>query len=170
MSDQIEIFREDPDAWGARLARAYATGEIDALPFTQTAAWAVSKEFTGWSAMRLVVQHQSGAWAGAQLLLQSLPGPLGRLAYAPRAPLVACADPGVADALRSELIRALRSLRADGVTLVRLELGSSTATWFSQTRRSPTTCASRGSTPRLTQVRASTSPCRPSRPRVGAFH
>jgi lipid II:glycine glycyltransferase (peptidoglycan interpeptide bridge formation enzyme) len=127
MSDQIEILREDPDAWGARLARAYAAGEIDELPFTQTAAWAVSKEFTGWSATRLVTQHQSGAWAGAQLLLQSLPGPLGRLAYAPRAPLVACADPGVADALRSELIRALRSLRADGVTLVRLELGSSNA-------------------------------------------
>ncbi|MEY2731726.1 MAG: FemAB family, partial [Chloroflexota bacterium] len=121
MSDKIEALREEPDAWGARLVRAYAAGEIDELPFTQTAAWAASKQLTGWSSTRLIAQHPSGAWAGAQLLLQRLPGPLGRFAYAPRAPLVACADPGVADALRTELLRGLRSLRADGVTLVRLE-------------------------------------------------
>ncbi|MFZ9385546.1 MAG: lipid II:glycine glycyltransferase FemX [Candidatus Limnocylindrus sp.] len=125
MSDKIEALREEPDAWGARLVRAYAAGEIDELPFTQTAAWAASKQLTGWSSTRLIAQHPSGAWAGAQLLLQRLPGPLGRFAYAPRAPLVACADPGVADALRTELLRGLRSLRADGVTLVRLEPGSS---------------------------------------------
>jgi peptidoglycan pentaglycine glycine transferase (the first glycine) len=125
MSDQILILREEPDAWGARLVRAYAAGEINELPFTQSAAWAASKQLTGWSPTRLVVQHPSGAWAGAQLLIQSLPGPLGRFAYAPRAPLVAASDAHVADALRAELLRGLRTLRADGVTLVRLEPGSS---------------------------------------------
>ena len=125
MSEQITTLREEPAAWDARLTRAYATGEISEIPFTQLAAWATSKQLTGWSAIRLVVSHPSGAWAGAQLLLQSLPGPLGRLAYAPRAPLVAAQSPEIAAALRAELLTALRSLRADGVTLVRLEPGDS---------------------------------------------
>ena len=125
MSDQIVILREAPEAWGARLEQAYAAGEIAELPFTQTVAWATSKALTGWEAARIVALHPSGGWAGAQLLLQRLPGPLGRFAYAPRAPLVSCADAGVAETLRVELLRAIRGLRADGVTLVRLEPGSS---------------------------------------------
>ena len=125
MSEQITTLREEPAAWDARLTRAYAAGEIGELPFTQLAAWGTSKELTGWSAIRLVVSHPSGAWAGAQLLMQALPGPLGRLAYAPRAPLVAAQSPEIAAALRAELLTALRSLRADGVTLVRLEPGDS---------------------------------------------
>ena len=125
MSEQITTLREDPGAWDARLTHAYAAREIAEIPFTQLAAWATSKQLTGWSAIRLVVAHPSGAWAGAQLLMQSLPGPLGRLAYAPRAPLVVAQGPEAAAALRSELLIALRSLRADGVTLVRLEPGDS---------------------------------------------
>jgi lipid II:glycine glycyltransferase (peptidoglycan interpeptide bridge formation enzyme) len=125
MSEQITTLREEPAAWDARLARAYAAGEIGEIPFTQLAAWATSKQLTGWSAIRLVMSHPSGAWAGAQLLMQSLPGPLGRLAYAPRAPLVATHRPEIAVTLRAELLTALRSLRADGVTLVRLEPGDS---------------------------------------------
>ena len=125
MSEQITSLREDPGAWDARLTHAYAAREIAEIPFTQLAAWATSKQLTGWSAIRLVVAHPSGAWAGAQLLMQSLPGPLGRLAYAPRAPLVVAQGPEAAAALRSELLIALRSLRADGVTLVRLEPGDS---------------------------------------------
>ena len=125
MSDQIMILREVPEAWGARLEQAYAAGEIAELPFTQTVAWATSKALTGWEATRIAALHPSGGWAGAQLLLQRLPGPLGRFAYAPRAPLVACADEAVAESLRVELLRGLRGLRDDGVTLVRLEPGSS---------------------------------------------
>ena len=125
MSEQITTLREDPAAWDARLARAYAAGEIGELPFTQLAAWATSKQLTGWTSIRLVVSHSSGAWAGAQLLMQSLPGPLGRLAYAPRAPLVVAQRPEIAAVLRAELLTALRSLRTDGVTLVRLEPGDS---------------------------------------------
>ena len=125
MSEQITTLREDPAAWDARLARAYATGEISEIPFTQLAAWATSKQLTGWTSIRLVVSHPSGTWAGAQLLMQSLPGPLGRLAYAPRAPLVAAQGPEIAATLRAELLTALRSLRADGVTLARLEPGDS---------------------------------------------
>lgn len=125
MSEQITTLREESAAWDARLARANVAREIGEIPFTQLAAWATSKQLTGWSAIRLVVAHPSGAWAGAQLLMQSLPGPLGRLAYAPRAPLVVAQGPEIAAALRSELLIALRSLRADGVTLVRLEPGDS---------------------------------------------
>ena len=125
MSEQITSLREDSAAWDARLARAYATGEISEIPFTQLAAWATSKQLTGWTSIRLVVSHPSGTWAGAQLLMQSLPGPLGRLAYAPRAPLVVAQGAEIAAVLRAELLTALRSLRADGVTLARLEPGDS---------------------------------------------
>jgi lipid II:glycine glycyltransferase (peptidoglycan interpeptide bridge formation enzyme) len=125
MSEQITTLREEPAAWDARLTRAYAAGEIVEIPFTQLAAWGTSKQLTGWTSVRLVMSHPSGAWAGAQLLMQSLPGPLGRLAYAPRAPIVAAQSPEIAAVLRAELLTALRSLRADGVTLVRLEPGDS---------------------------------------------
>ena len=125
MSEQITSLREDPGAWDARLTHAYAAREIAEIPFTQLAAWATSKQLTGWTSIRLVVAHPSGAWAGGQLLMQSLPGPLGRLAYAPRAPLVVAQRPEIAAVLRAELLTALRSLRADGVTLVRLEPGDS---------------------------------------------
>ena len=125
MSGTITILRETPEAWSARLVQAFAAGEIAELPFTQTVAWATSKALTGWEATRIVALHPSGGWAGAQLLLQRLPGPLGRFAYVPRAPLVACADAGLAERLRVELLRGLRGLRADGVTLARLEPGNS---------------------------------------------
>ncbi len=123
MNEQISIVREAPDEWDARLAGAYAASQVEEIPFTQRSAWGSAKELTGWRAVRLVAVHPSGAWAGAQLLLQSLPGPLGRLAYAPRAPLVAAPSDALARALRTELLRGLRELRADGVTLVRLEPG-----------------------------------------------
>ncbi len=119
------VLREEATPWDERLAAAWAARLLDELPFTQRSAWAESKQLTGWSAVRLVVLHESGAWVGAQLLLQSLPGPLGRLAYAPRAPLVAAPDPRIADLLRAQFLTALRGLRADGVVLVRLEPGSS---------------------------------------------
>lgn len=125
MNDQIQILREGPDPWTARLVRAHAAGEIDELPFTQTVAWAATKALTGWEAQRIVVQRPTGEWAGAQLLLQRVPGGLGRFAYAPRAPLVACADPIRAHDLRVALLRAMRTLRAEKVVLVRIEPGSS---------------------------------------------
>jgi len=125
MSDKIEILREEPDAWGARLVRAYAAGEINELPFTQTAAWAVSKQFTGWSATRLVAQDASGGWMAAQILFQRAPGPFGRFAYVPRGPLLVATDVEVADRLRTAWLAALQRLRSDSVVLVRLELGSS---------------------------------------------
>jgi hypothetical protein len=125
MSEQITILREDGAAWDARLARAYAEGLFDDLPFTQRAAWSESKRFTGWGSVRLVATLPSGAWAGAQFLLRSLPGPLGRLAYAPRGPIVSAVDPGEAAELRAALLGALRTMRADGVSAVRIELGTS---------------------------------------------
>jgi hypothetical protein len=125
MSEQVTILREEPEAWDARMRSAHAATLFTDLPFTQCAAWAESKRLTGWRSTRLVATLPSGAWVGAQLLLQSLPAGLGLLAYAPRAPLVAAGSDQEAAELRSAFIAALRELRGDGVTLVRLEPGDS---------------------------------------------
>ena len=91
----------------------------------QQPAWAASKALTGWESVRLVA-HDGAAWAGAQFLLQRLPAGLGRIAYAPRGPIVLAAHAEQAATLRAELLRGLSELRRDGVTLVRLEPGEST--------------------------------------------
>jgi lipid II:glycine glycyltransferase (peptidoglycan interpeptide bridge formation enzyme) len=119
------VAREEPSAWGARLRAAAATGELSDLPFVQQPSWAASKALTGWESVRLVA-HDGAAWAGAQLLLQRLPAGLGRIAYAPRGPIVVAPNEAVAATLRTELLRGLSELRRDGVTLVRLEPGEST--------------------------------------------
>ena len=118
------VVREEPNAWGARLRAAAAAGELSDLPFVQQPAWATSKALTGWESVRLVAQD-GAAWAGAQFLIQRLPAGLGRIAYAPRGPIVVAAHEGQAAELRVELLRGLAELRRDGVTLVRLEPGES---------------------------------------------
>ena len=118
------VVREEPSAWGARLRAAAAAGELSDLPFVQQPAWAASKALTGWESVRLVA-HDDAAWAGAQFLLQRLPTGLGRIAYAPRGPIVVAPNEAVAAALRSELLRGLTELRSDGVSLARLEPGAS---------------------------------------------
>ncbi|NDE02963.1 MAG: peptidoglycan bridge formation glycyltransferase FemA/FemB family protein [Gammaproteobacteria bacterium] len=119
------VAREQPSAWGARLRAAAAAGELSDLPFVQQPAWAASKALTGWGSVRLVAQD-GAAWAGAQFLIQRLPAGLGRIAYAPRGPIVVAPNEAVAATLRAELLRGLTELRSDGVTLVRLEPGNST--------------------------------------------
>ena len=119
------VVREEPSAWGARLRAAAAAGELSDLPFVQQPSWAASKALTGWESVRLVAQD-GAAWAGAQLLLQRLPAGLGRIAYAPRGPIVVAPHAEQAATLRAELLRGLSELRRDGVTLVRLEPGEST--------------------------------------------
>jgi len=118
------VVREEPSAWGARIRAAAAAGELFDLPFVQQPAWAASKALTGWESVRLVV-HEGTAWAGAQLLLQRLPAGLGRIAYAPRGPIVVAPHAEQAVTLRAELLRGLTELRRDGVTMVRLEPGES---------------------------------------------
>ena len=118
------VVREESSAWGARLRAAATGGHLTDLPFVQQPAWAASKALTGWESVRLVAQD-GVAWAGAQFLIQRLPAGLGRIAYAPRGPIVLAPSDGVAAALRAELLRGLSELRGDGVTLVRLEPGES---------------------------------------------
>jgi lipid II:glycine glycyltransferase (peptidoglycan interpeptide bridge formation enzyme) len=118
------VIRDEPNAWGARLRAAAAAGKLADLPFVQQPAWAASKSLTGWDSVRLVAQD-GDAWAGAQLLLQRLPAGLGRIAYAPRGPIVVAPNETSAAALRAELLRGIFDLRRDGVTLVRLEPGES---------------------------------------------
>jgi lipid II:glycine glycyltransferase (peptidoglycan interpeptide bridge formation enzyme) len=100
------VVREEPSAWGARLRAAAAAGELGDLPFVQQPAWAASKALTGWESVRLVAQD-GAAWAGAQFLIQRLPAGLGRIAYAPRGPIVVAPNEAVAAALRAELLRGL---------------------------------------------------------------
>ena len=119
------VVREEPSAWGARLRAAAATGELADLPFVQQPAWAASKGLTGWESVRIVAE-EGAAWAGVQLLLQRLPAGLGRIAYAPRGPIVVAPSEAVSTSLRAELLAGLSELRRDGVTLVRLEPGEST--------------------------------------------
>jgi len=119
------VVREEPSAWGARLRAAAAAGDLSDLPFVQQPAWAASKALTGWESVRLVAQD-GATWAGAQFLIQRLPGGLGRIAYAPRGPIVVAERAEQAAALRVELLRGISELRNDGVTLVRLEPGEST--------------------------------------------
>lgn len=118
------VVREEPSAWGARLRAAAAAGELSDLPFVQQPAWAASKALTGWESVRLVAQD-GAAWAGAQFLIRRLPAGLGRIAYAPRAPIVVASDEALAAVLRAELLRGLSELGSDGVTMVRLEPGES---------------------------------------------
>ena len=118
------VVREEPSAWGARLGAAATAGELSDLPFVQQPSWAASKALTGWESVRLVAQD-GAAWAGAQFLLQRLPAGLGRIAYAPRGPIVVAPHAEQAATLRAELLRGLSELRSEGVTLVRLEPGES---------------------------------------------
>ncbi|NBO51992.1 MAG: peptidoglycan bridge formation glycyltransferase FemA/FemB family protein [bacterium] len=119
------VVREESSAWGARLRAAATGGHLTDLPFVQQPAWAASKALTGWESVRLVAQD-GVAWVGAQFLIQRLPAGLGRIAYAPRGPIVVAPNEAVAATLRAELLRGLTELRSDGVTLVRLEPGNST--------------------------------------------
>ena len=94
------VVREEPSAWGARLRAAAATGELSDLPFVQQPSWAASKALTGWESVRLVAQD-GAALAGAQFLIQRLPAGLGRIAYAPRGPIVVAPNEAVAATLRT---------------------------------------------------------------------
>ena len=118
------VVREESSAWGARLRAATTAGHLSDLPFVQQPSWAASKGLTGWDSVRLVAQD-GVAWAGAQFLIQRLPAGLGRIAYAPRGPIVVAASEAAAATVRAELLRGLTELRGDGVTLVRLEPGAS---------------------------------------------
>jgi len=126
-SSEITVQREEVAAWEARLAAALHGGAAGApiaeLPFLQLPAWAVNKSLTGWSAARLVALAPNGSWAGAQFLIRRLPAGLGAIAYAPRGPLVVATDEALAARLRAALLGGLGALRANGVTLVRIEPG-----------------------------------------------
>lgn len=118
MSDPIVPRFEEPDAWGARL-RASAPD----APFVQFPAHAAAKRATGWRPRSLVAEASPGAWTGAQLLVRRLPAGLGAIAYAPRGPVTVGPDAASAARTRAAFAAGLGSLRAEGVTLVRLELG-----------------------------------------------
>jgi lipid II:glycine glycyltransferase (peptidoglycan interpeptide bridge formation enzyme) len=119
----MRLVREEGEAWTARLDAAVSSGRLDDVPFLQTAAWATNKSVTGWESVRLVLEAPDGAWIGAQFLVHRLPARLGALAYAPRGPIVVPTRVVDGATLRAEYLVAVRALRDEGVTLVRLEPG-----------------------------------------------
>lgn len=77
---------------------------------TQTGMWAQLKSRYGWDAVRVVATDQGRILGGAQLLMRRI-RPFGRIGYVTRAPILAAADPALAQALVSELLRIGREQR-----------------------------------------------------------
>jgi peptidoglycan pentaglycine glycine transferase (the first glycine) len=88
----------DGDAWDA-FVRSTEDGS-----HTQTTAWARVKGVQGWGAERLVVRRSGTIVAGVQVLTREV-GRLGRIAFAPRGPLVASGDSRVTEFLHTALLQ-----------------------------------------------------------------
>lgn len=102
----------DRDAWNDFVA-ASPSGHI-----LQSWEWGEIKQPGGWEPLRLAVRQGSKIRAGAQVLIRSLPYGVGRLAYAPRGPVLDYDDTG----LLAETIAAIDALAADrGVMAVKIE-------------------------------------------------
>lgn len=121
--EQVGFLRESPELWASRLEAAVQKGRLDSLPFIQTIGHAVAHAYTGWISHPLVAVESEESWTGGQFLVRRLPGPLGQIAYLPRAPLTIAPDSGSAHRTRTAFARAIVSLRAEDVSMVRLELG-----------------------------------------------
>jgi len=123
-TERVHPMRDNADAWSARLATAVGAGHLDDLSFIQSVEHARGHAHTGWEAVRLVAEASPDSWTGGQFLLRHLPGRLGRIAYLPRGPITVAPDEAAAAETRAMFAAALRDLRSDGVSLIRLELGS----------------------------------------------
>ena len=75
-------FATEDEAWDAFLSQT-ESGDL-----LQSSKWAELKQKTGWKVSRLVVERDGRIVAGAQLLVRSLPFPLGKIAYVPRGPVL----------------------------------------------------------------------------------
>lgn len=104
-------------AWDAFL-RQVKTGDL-----LQSSQWARLKQQTGWEAQRLVVERDGRIVAGAQLLLRSLPFPMGKIAYVPRGPVTAANEPELVQFVLEKL-KALARIQWLQMLIVQLPYGS----------------------------------------------
>ena len=77
----------------------------------QSSGWSQLKQKTGWQVRRLTVKRDGRIVAGAQLLLRSLPFPLGKIAYAPRGPVLSADEPELAQLVLDRLQTIARAQR-----------------------------------------------------------
>lgn len=92
-------------AWDAFLRRTEA-GDL-----LQSSKWAELKQETGWQVRRLVVERDGRIVAGAQLLVRSLPFPLGKIAYVPRGPVLSADEPELVQLVLKKLQTIARAQR-----------------------------------------------------------
>ena len=95
----------EDEAWDAFLRQTEA-GDL-----LQSSKWAQLKQKTGWQVSRLVVERDGRIVAGAQLLLRSLPFPLGKIAYVPRGPVLSADDPELVQLVLDKLQAVARAKR-----------------------------------------------------------
>jgi peptidoglycan pentaglycine glycine transferase (the first glycine) len=77
----------------------------------QSWEWGELKAQSGWDPIRLAVRRDGHIRVGAQILVRSLPYPLGRMAYVPRGPVVDYDDPAMVGALLRGLREVARERR-----------------------------------------------------------
>jgi lipid II:glycine glycyltransferase (peptidoglycan interpeptide bridge formation enzyme) len=95
----------EDEAWDAFLRQTEA-GDL-----LQSSKWAQLKQKTGWQVSRLVVERDGRIVAGAQLLVRSLPFPLGKIAYVPRGPVLSADDPELVHLVLDKLQAVARAQR-----------------------------------------------------------
>lgn len=92
-------------AWNAFLRQTQSGALL------QSSRWASLKQYTGWQIRRLVVEQNDLIVAGAQLLLRTLPFPLGKIAYVPRGPILAVDTPELGELILKKLQAIARAER-----------------------------------------------------------
>ena len=85
--------------------------QTDSGALLQSSRWASLKQYTGWQIHRLIVEQNRHIVAGSQLLLRSLPFPLGKIAYVPRGPILAVDTPELGALILKKLQAVARAER-----------------------------------------------------------
>jgi len=153
------------DAEPANAAWDAFVGSTPGGHHTQTSMWGRVKSLSGWGSLRLLAHQDADLVGGVQLLTREF-GSLGRVAFAPRGPILADRDPGLEERLisaifelgreekirylkvqppteRDDLVAALRkggwspsTLEAAPVATVRVDLAQSTDELLARMHRS----------------------------------
>jgi lipid II:glycine glycyltransferase (peptidoglycan interpeptide bridge formation enzyme) len=93
----------EDEAWDVFL-RQTEVGDL-----LQSSQWARLKQHSGWQVRRMVIESDGCIVAGAQLLLRTLPFPLGKIAYLPRGPVLARNDPDLVALVLDQLKKMART-------------------------------------------------------------
>lgn len=103
---------ENRETWN-EFVRASAYGHS-----LQSWEWGELKRKSGWQPVRVALSENGTIRAGAQILIRSLPGPAGRLAYVPKGPVLDYED----SALLQMFMATLRAISSErGVISLKVE-------------------------------------------------